>query len=56
MSNDFSETGEVNNPDTYGETWNFYGKTQRDFQANPNGIPFFGRAHVSESNAWPTPA
>jgi hypothetical protein len=41
MSDDFSETGEVNNPDTYGETWNFFGST-RDFQANPNGIPFFG--------------
>ena len=41
MSNDFSETGEVNNPDTYGEAWNFFGNT-RDFQANPNGIPFYG--------------
>jgi len=40
MSNDFSGTGEVNNPFTYGETWNFYGNN-RDFQANPNGIPFF---------------
>jgi hypothetical protein len=40
MSNDFSGTGEVNNPFTYGETWNFYGNTH-DFQANPNGIPFF---------------
>jgi hypothetical protein len=40
MSNDFSGTGEVNNPTTYGETWNFFGNT-RDFQANPNGIPFF---------------
>jgi hypothetical protein len=40
-SNDFSGTGEVNNPYTYGETWNFFGKPS-DFQANPNGIPFFG--------------
>ena len=41
MSNDFSGTGEVNNPATYGETWSFFGNTH-DFQANPNGIPFFG--------------
>ena len=40
FSNDFSGTGEVNNPYTYGEEWNFYGKP-KDFQANPNGIPFF---------------
>jgi hypothetical protein len=40
MSNDFSGTGEVNNPYTYGETWNFYGKPS-DFQASPNGIPFY---------------
>jgi hypothetical protein len=40
MSNDFSGTGEVNNPATYGEAWNFFGNTH-DFQANPNGIPFF---------------
>jgi hypothetical protein len=50
MSNDFSETGEVNNPFTYGETWNFYGNT-RDFQANPNGIPFFS----GMSNGVPVP-
>jgi len=41
FSNDFSGTGEVNNPYTYGEEWNFYGNP-KDFQANPNGIPFFG--------------
>jgi hypothetical protein len=41
MSNDFSGTGEVNNPYTYGETWNFYGKPS-DFQASPDGIPYFG--------------
>jgi Carboxypeptidase regulatory-like domain/TonB dependent receptor len=40
FSNDFSGTGEVNNPYTYGEEWNFYGKP-KDFQATPNGIPFF---------------
>ncbi len=50
MSNDFSQTGEVNNPVTYGETWNFYGNT-RDFQANPNGIPFFS----GMSNGAPVP-
>jgi hypothetical protein len=42
-TNDFSMTGEVNNPYSYGETWNFFGKAS-DFQANPNGIPFFGQA------------
>lgn len=41
LSNDFSGTGEVNNPYTYGEEWNFFGNP-KDFQANPNGIPFFG--------------
>jgi hypothetical protein len=41
MSNDFSGTGEVNNPYTYGEVWNFFGKAS-GFQASPNGIPFFG--------------
>jgi hypothetical protein len=40
FSNDFSGTGEVNNPYSYGETWNFYGKPS-DFTASPNGIPFF---------------
>jgi hypothetical protein len=60
-SNDFSGTGEVNNPVTYGETWNFFGNTH-DFQANPNGIPFFGgpafpsqctaHANLSDLNAF----
>lgn len=40
-SNNFSGTGEVNNPYSYGEEWNFFGNP-KDFQANPNGIPFFG--------------
>jgi hypothetical protein len=40
FANDFSETGEVNNPYSYGETWNFYGKPS-DFTASPNGIPYF---------------
>jgi hypothetical protein len=40
FANDFSMTGEVNNPYTYGEAWNFYGNP-KDFQSNPNGIPFF---------------
>jgi hypothetical protein len=39
-ANDFSGTGEVNNPNTWGEAWNFYGNT-KDFTANPSGgIPF----------------
>jgi hypothetical protein len=39
MSNDFSGTGEVNNPNTWGEAWNFYGNP-KDFTARPTGIPF----------------
>jgi hypothetical protein len=39
-TNDFSGTGEVNNPNPWGEAWNFYGNP-KDFQAAPNGIPFF---------------
>jgi TonB dependent receptor len=39
-SNDFSGTGEVNNPYTYGETWNFFGKPS-DFTASTSGIPYF---------------
>jgi hypothetical protein len=40
LSNDFSGTGEVNNPYAYGETWNFFGNP-KDFTARPSGIPFF---------------
>jgi hypothetical protein len=39
-SNDFSGTGEgPNNPNAWGEAWNFYGNP-KDFQATPTGIPF----------------
>jgi hypothetical protein len=38
-SNDFSGTGEVNNPNAWGEAWNFYGNP-KDFQATPTGITF----------------
>jgi hypothetical protein len=42
MSNDFSGTGEgPNNPNAWGEAWNFYGNP-KDFTATANGIPFFG--------------
>jgi len=41
MSNDFSGTNEVNNPNAWGEAWNFYGKPS-DFIATPNGINFVG--------------
>ena len=41
LSNDFSGTGEVNNPNTWGEAWNFSGNP-KDFTATPNGLPFFG--------------
>jgi len=40
LTNDFSGTGEVNNPNTWGEAWNFYGNP-KDFTATPTGIPFF---------------
>ena len=39
LSNDFSGTGEVNNPNTWGEAWNFSGNP-KDFTATPNGLPF----------------
>ena len=45
-SNDFSGTGEgPNNPNAWGEAWNFYGNP-KDFQAKPTGITF-----VSGGNA-----
>jgi hypothetical protein len=50
FSNDFSGTGEVNNPYSYGETWNFYGKPS-DFTASPNGIPYYS----GMSNGVPVP-
>ena len=37
--NDFSGTGQVNNLDTYGQTWNFFGNPS-DFQSSQNPIPF----------------
>ena len=40
LTNDFSGTGEVNNPNTWGEAWNFIGNP-KDFTATPNGFPFF---------------
>jgi hypothetical protein len=46
LTNDFSGTGEVNNPNTWGEAWNFFGNP-KDFTATPTGIPFFS----GESNA-----
>ncbi len=39
-SNDFSGTNEVNNPNAWGEAWNFSGNPN-DFKATPTGIPFF---------------
>lgn len=41
FSNDFSGTGEVNNPMTNGEWWNFYGNPA-DFTSNQNPIPYYG--------------
>ncbi len=39
-ANDWSGTNEVNNPNAWGEAWNFHGNTN-DFKATPAGIPFF---------------
>ncbi len=36
----------MNNPNTWGEAWNFYGNP-KDFTSTPTGIPFFG----GESNS-----
>ena len=48
-NNDFSGTNEVNNPNAWGEAWNFYGNP-KDFQATPTGITF-----VSGSNTATAP-
>ena len=40
FSNDFSGTGEVNNPLSNGEWWNFYGNPA-DFKSNQNPIPYY---------------
>jgi hypothetical protein len=52
-ANDFSGTGEVNNPNSWGEAWNFYGNS-KDFTANPNGIPFFSGTSNSQCLAQAT--
>ena len=38
-SNDFSGTNEINNPNAWGEAWNFYGN-RSDFTATPAGLTF----------------
>ena len=38
-SNDFSGDGQVNNLDSYGQTWNFFGNPS-DFKSNQYQIPF----------------
>jgi hypothetical protein len=43
-ADDFSGTGEVNNPNPWGEAWDFYGNP-KDFQATPNGITFVSGGH-----------
>ena len=53
MTNDFSGTGEVNNPNPWGEAWNFYGNP-KDFKATPNGIPFFGGGGPGTTATAPT--
>jgi hypothetical protein len=49
LTNDFSGTGEVNNPNTWGEAWNFAGNP-KDFTATPVGIPFFLAGAVPASD------
>jgi hypothetical protein len=39
-ADDFSGTNEVNNPNAWGEAWDFFGN-RKDFKAVPNGISFF---------------
>jgi hypothetical protein len=53
LSNDFSGTGEVNNPNTWGEAWNFAGNP-KDFTATPVGLPFFGPCPASGCTSDPS--
>jgi hypothetical protein len=53
LSNDFSGTGEVNNPDAWGEAWNFSGNP-KDFTATPVGLPFFGPCPASGCTSDPS--
>jgi hypothetical protein len=41
LTNDFSGTGEVFNPNTWGEAWDFFGNP-KDFTATPSGFPYSG--------------
>ena len=43
-SNDFSGTGEVNNPNTWGETWNFFGNPKDFTAASKRNSLFPGRS------------
>ena len=45
LTQDISGTGEINNPNPWGEDWNFFGKA-KDFTAVPGtaGIPYSGTA------------
>ena len=40
MSNDFTGTNQVNELDTYGQPWNFFGNPN-DFKSGPAPLPFF---------------
>ncbi len=53
--NDFSGTNEVNNPNSWGEAWNFAGNP-KDFTAVPGtaGIPFFGPCPASGCTSDPS--
>jgi hypothetical protein len=46
-SNDFSGTNEVNNPNPWGEAWDFFGNP-KDFTATPTGIPFSGNDNTGK--------
>lgn len=53
-SNDFSGTNEVNNPNSWGEAWNFYGNP-KDFQAAPTGITFVSGGNSTAAPTGNTP-
>jgi hypothetical protein len=52
FSNNFSGTGEVNNPESTGERWDFFGNP-KDFTSGPNPIPCFGDALCGNGTAVP---
>jgi len=54
-SNDFSRTGEVNNPNFTGERWNFFGNPA-DFTSDQNPTPYFSGNFPARCTAHATQA